>query len=300
MPKTESMHAARFPDFFIIGAPKCGTTSLASWLSEHPAVFMCRPKEPHFFSSDIRSLGAIGGMEEYLGLFAAAEKKHIAVGEASTTYLRSQLAVPRILEKVPHARFIVCLRKPSEMVASVHAQLFRGGRESEKDLAAAWASQARQRGQKGDIELRGPQYADICRLGAQVERLLSYVPATRVAFVFLDDLARAPRETYLQVLAFLGLPGDDRQMFGTENGRVLPRSWALNRALLAATMLKNRLGIRQSFGLGSALAKLSVRRTDPAERIMSQSLRREIATYFHGDIDLLGRLVGRDLSNWQE
>ena len=41
------------PNFFIIGAPKCGTTSLAAWLAEHPAIYMSQIKEPHYFSSDL-------------------------------------------------------------------------------------------------------------------------------------------------------------------------------------------------------------------------------------------------------
>ncbi|MCH9035408.1 MAG: sulfotransferase [Planctomycetes bacterium] len=41
------------PDFFIVGAPKCGTTSLYEYLRQHPEVFMSRIKEPHFFGRDL-------------------------------------------------------------------------------------------------------------------------------------------------------------------------------------------------------------------------------------------------------
>ena len=41
------------PDFFIVGAPKCGTTAISEYLRTHPRIFMCKPKEPHYFALDI-------------------------------------------------------------------------------------------------------------------------------------------------------------------------------------------------------------------------------------------------------
>jgi len=86
------------PNFFILGAPKCGTTSLAMWLSEHPNIFMCPIKEPHYFNTD--GLQRIKTLEQYESLFTDAKPEHVAVGEASTHYLYSKEAVPRILENL--------------------------------------------------------------------------------------------------------------------------------------------------------------------------------------------------------
>ena len=87
--------AVRKPNFFIIGAPKCGTTSLATWLSGHPNVFMSAVKEPHFFNTDDRRF--ISTLEAYENLFRAASSDHCAVGEASVWYLSSTEAVRNIL-----------------------------------------------------------------------------------------------------------------------------------------------------------------------------------------------------------
>ena len=81
------------PNFFIIGAPKCGTTSLASWVSEHPSVYMSPLKEPDYFHANEK----IGSLKEYEQLFEGAGPEHITVGEASVRYLYSQVAVPNIL-----------------------------------------------------------------------------------------------------------------------------------------------------------------------------------------------------------
>ena len=83
------------PNFFILGAPKCGTTSLASWLSEHSDVFMSPIKEPHHFCSDF-GYKEYRSHQRYLSLFRKANEQHRAIGEASATYLYSKVAVKNI------------------------------------------------------------------------------------------------------------------------------------------------------------------------------------------------------------
>ena len=85
------------PNFFIIGAPKCGTTSMSVYLSSHPDIIISDPKEPHYFSDDINN-GGIRDMKVYLDCFSSDDKKVNAIGEASTLYLYSKVAVPNILK----------------------------------------------------------------------------------------------------------------------------------------------------------------------------------------------------------
>ena len=88
----------RRPDFFILGAPKCGTTALSEYLRRHPRVFVSRPKEPHYFCADFDYYYAPGQRteEHYLRLFAEADEGHLAVGEASVWYLYSEDAARNI------------------------------------------------------------------------------------------------------------------------------------------------------------------------------------------------------------
>src|SRR5450755_4155671 len=110
---------SRLPNFFIVGAPKAGTTSLYHYLDQHPQVYMSAIKEPNFFSAEIREknfdpklrrgvardvrglreflsgpmrqkrFGGIGAdWEDYLRLFANATNQS-ALGEASVCYLWS-------------------------------------------------------------------------------------------------------------------------------------------------------------------------------------------------------------------
>jgi hypothetical protein len=86
----------RLPNFFIIGAAKCSTTSLAEWLRHHPKIYISALKEPQFFSKDINTLSTIRTWAHYYRLFQGASPKHLAIGEASVTYLFSKVAVPAI------------------------------------------------------------------------------------------------------------------------------------------------------------------------------------------------------------
>src|SRR5260370_118878 len=93
--KSEEDMEIKSPDFFIVGAPRCGTTALYSYLRQHPDVFLPEYKEPHYFNTDMESGGAIRDQEKYLALFAPAKDKK-RIGEASVYYLSSEIAPPTI------------------------------------------------------------------------------------------------------------------------------------------------------------------------------------------------------------
>lgn len=81
----------RKPNFFV-GAPRCGTTFLWSYLKDHPDIFMSAEKELYFFDSDLRPSGwQPPSLEQYLANFSAAREQKI-IGEATPSYLRSQRA----------------------------------------------------------------------------------------------------------------------------------------------------------------------------------------------------------------
>src|SRR5210317_560697 len=114
------------PNFFILGAPKCGTTSLAYWLSQHPNVYVSPDKEPLHYSTDFPA-STPHSERSYLDLFAEATEQHIAIGEASVWYLRSKDAVANIENEIPEAKYIVMLRNPVEMAPSLHWQTVFNG-----------------------------------------------------------------------------------------------------------------------------------------------------------------------------
>jgi len=215
----------RSPNFFILGAPKCGTTSLAAWLAAHPRIYMAPVKEPHFFNTDDRQ--GVSTLAEYDALFSQANDHHSAVGEASVWYLSSSAAVGNILRYQPDARFIVLLRNPVEMVPALHAEMVLSGHENVRDFRAAWDLQdARRQGRHLPLftwARRRLLYGEACALGAQMERLLAVAARERVLPVVLDDMATDPSAEYLRVLRFLGVADDGRKDFPVRNRARVPQ-----------------------------------------------------------------------------
>ena len=111
------MGRVKEPNFFIVGAAKCGTTSLVHYLKQHPEVYFSPVKEPAHFIKDAPSEYAYPEFERYLSLFKKAGDAK-AIGEASTGYLFDEGAAVRIYNKFPSAKIIIILRNPSEMVFS--------------------------------------------------------------------------------------------------------------------------------------------------------------------------------------
>ena len=127
------MTARRRPDFFIVGAPKAGTTSLYDWLAGHPQLYMSPVKEPMYFCPDVqgglRRLYAHPADEQrYLELFADARPAQSA-GEASTRYLVSRMAPGLVHDFTPDARAIAMLRNPVDLVHALHNERVSLGAE---------------------------------------------------------------------------------------------------------------------------------------------------------------------------
>ena len=290
------------PNFFIIGAPKSGTTSLAHYLAGHPRVFMSDPKEPQHYNTDIDHVTDYADKADYLRLFDGVGPEHEAVGEASVWYLYSREAVPNILAEIPDARFIVLLRNPVEMAESLHDQMIYSGKETEHDFRRAWHLQARRR--EGHAIPRSCDdgqlllYRDACAIGTQLQRVVDRVPPERLHIAFFDDLKTDSRTVYLETLRFLGLPDDGRTDFPVQNAAKTTRSPAVTRLLGRARTLKRALGLKRTrTGLLRPLAQWNIkeRQREPLPR----SLRREVLDVFLDEIEQVEALTRRDLSGWR-
>jgi Sulfotransferase domain len=286
------------PNFFIIGAPKCGTTSLASWLSEHPNVFFTSPKEPEYFNSDIAPIFK-GGIRKYESLYWGVNQTHLAVGEGSTVYLRSEEAVKNILSYQPNARFIVGIRNPLEMVVSWHGQMVRNGWESETDFKKAWDLQSiRAQGKKIPPlcpDRQHLQYGEVCKLGRQLKQFYKLVGKDRCYVYLLDDMKRAPGKLWKDILDFLQIPNTEKPNFPILNeGKDIPKLLSITGA--AIDNIKQKVGLRWvGWGLITSIKSLFAKKT---EIEISPEVSAELKDYFFEDISLLGEIIGRDVSSW--
>ena len=197
-----------YPDIFIIGAPKCGTTTLFDWLSQHPHICPASIKEPHFFSCDLNH-GPNLSMQEYLSLFTKTSPAQKHGLEGSVWYLFSTTAIPNILYEFPTARFIALFRDPVDMALSLHNQKLVSGHETVKSFSSAWHKRLpRREGKSVPLSCRESKlldYEEACKIGSQLLRAKRTIQPGQLLTLSLNELKKAPLEAYLKVCSFLQL-----------------------------------------------------------------------------------------------
>ncbi len=281
------------PNFFIVGAPKCGTTSLTHWLQGHPNVFL-PTKEMHFFNTDHITPWR-PSLREYEGNYERVHKNHTAIGDSSVWYLASERAIPAILDYNPQSKFIACVRNPVEMAYSIHNQNIFEGIEPIASFEEAWAVQDRRAifRRRPAVEPFHLNYGLACKLGAQLQKALDFA-GDRLHIVFLEDLAARPTETYEQVLTFLGLVQTDIH-FQPANKAQRRKSVLLKRATRTLGIAKRKMQIRGSLGLLSTINAWN-RKEQPWEP--NRKMDEVLIKYFADDIALISILTGRNLEHW--
>ncbi|HME02553.1 MAG TPA: sulfotransferase [Solirubrobacteraceae bacterium] len=211
----------RVPDFFIIGHPKTGTTSLHRMLAAHPEIYMPDVKEPLFLASDARpraghereprELQYPQTLEDYLALFGEASPRQ-RVGEASTLYLWSRTAAGRIVELQPDARVIAILREPADFLRSLHMMFLRWSVETEPVLRTAIALEtARREGRQIPHRSHRPQllrYSEHVQYVEQLSRYREHLGPEQMLVLIYDDFRADNEATVRRVLRFLEV--DDR------------------------------------------------------------------------------------------
>ncbi|WP_339950945.1 sulfotransferase [uncultured Albimonas sp.] len=300
------------PNLFLVGAPKCGTTALAQYLSEREDVFFCAPKEPFFLADDIPGLREMTFLPDeaaYLKLFEGADPaRHAIVAEGSTAYLRSTRAIPAALAMSPEARFIAMLRDPVKIAHGYHMEQIYDRNEDIEDFETAWRLQdARAAGQAISPHARIPaflQYHETACIGDQLERFFEAVPAERRLVLLQEDLLTAPRETWTKVLAFLGLPDDGRSEFPPVNPSRKHRfPWLANLVLDPPGPLKRPVYALRSWMVRTRppiieKIKASLRK-EQAREALSPEFEAELRVLFLPEVEKVEALLGRDLSAWK-
>ena len=192
-----------WPNFFIVGAQKAGTTSLYFYLKDIPQVYMSPLKEPFYFAPHAVHNSAsdiIRDKKEYLRLFEKANG-HIAIGEASPIYLWDPDAPKLIHQTVPHARIIMILRDPIERAYSIYLEKVRysGVKSSFYDELM--------RDYKSQDKLYGPSqlYVEMGMYYEQVKRYFDTFGREQVKVIIFEEFIQHPEQTVNEVLAFLGV-----------------------------------------------------------------------------------------------
>jgi hypothetical protein len=295
---TESTWQSRYPSFYIVGAPKCGTTTLFDWLKQHPDTYL-PVKEPNYLSEDIydpfpERERRRWTMQEYLEKITPAHMVSKVTGEATPKYLYSDTALNTIGGWASDTRIIVLIRNPVELVVSLHNQFCKQGIEKESSFYNAWyISQARK-----DIRMN---YMFWGTFGARLKRLYEIFPAKNVLVMVLEEeMQKAPELAYQRVLRFLGLPQADLPDLSRSNSATGSRSFLLNQATSSLRRYARKKGM---IGKYPAVANIARRVTQlnslqGNKTTLDEAFRTELASYFSSDVQLTAELLGRTHLPW--
>lgn len=177
------------PNFFIVGASKAGTTSLAHALGEHPEIFMSQPKEPNFFNrfDDFDEIDA-SSRKGYLEIFDRVQNEKV-IGEASVSYLSSSNAAENIYRFNPNSKILISLRNPLDRIVSMYEMYVRHGLDQSFHFAT-----------KQDPWLtRQNLYAP------SIELFLNVFPRENLKVIEFSNIQNDWDNTMLEILEFLSV-----------------------------------------------------------------------------------------------
>jgi hypothetical protein len=296
--KERGTQATVWPNFFIVGAAKAGTSSLYAYLRQHPQVYMSAVKEPHYFSQIEPSDGqhyrmrTMTDRESYLKLFRKTNGA-LAVGEASPSYLWDERAPHRIRERVPEARIIILLRDPIERA---HSHYLMNVRENTQPLPFYEALREDQ-SKPNKSWTTANLYIELGQYASQVERYLGLFGPERVLVLMFEDLKRDPATLVRRSARFLGVddePVADMELgIGPYNAYALPRG-GLVRGLYRSHWIRNLARYTVPQWLRWKLRDQVLMR--PAEKpAMDARALEALRGVYASDVEKLEGLLGRPL-----
>jgi hypothetical protein len=288
------------PNFFIVGAPRCGTTAMYEYLRQHPDVFMPYRKEPVYFGSDLVKRNPPLDEAAYVELFRPGAGRQRR-GEATVWYLYSQTAPAEIKAFCEDPRIIIMLRNPVDMMYSLHSQLLFSSNEDLSDFGEALDAEAdRRRGLRMPPRARRPeglQYRACGRYAAHVQRYLDAF-GDAVQIIVYDDFSADVAGSYRQTLDFLGVDPTFEPDLSVVNRSKEVRSRWLQQLIYAPSFVRAtaRLPKPVHHAIRRSLKRINFK--EQPRRVLDPALRARLTQELADDVRQLERIIGRDLSAW--
>lgn len=294
------------PDFFIVGAPKCGTTSLYFYLQQHQNIFLA-PKELYYFGNDFTYLHSNASLSHYQSFFKDANVDQL-IGEASVWYLYSKAAATEIKAYNPNAKIIIMLRQPADMIYSLHQHQLFNGNENITDFKMALEAQpTRALGNKIPSQLgcpiEGLQYQQVGKYYEQVKRYFDVFGKKNIHIVWYDDFKYDSASEYKKVCSFLSILPLKNINLSVQNKSQRARSIKFtqllkNRSVFAIKLAKLLLPSRKlRYKLLNNLWKMNS--VSAEKKPLSEDLTRHLDQFFLKDIEHLEKLTTKNLNHWK-
>ncbi len=304
MHKYKNETAKRLPNFFILGASKCGTTSLHAYISQHPQIYMPSEKEPHFFDSDRKYAK---GVDYYVNTFFTNSGGFLVRGEGTPGYFHRHFkTIPRILETYGGAktlRFILVFRDPVERAWSHYLHRKRALLENASFEEALRLEEGRLA--RKPIEWSG--YFNCGLYAQQLKEWFKHFSPDSFCFLLTEELHNNPDKAVKKVFRFLCI--DDSVPVNTEsrkNSASVLRHQRIERFLKNPSFLRTRIIGAAGRAFLSEERRRQIKKALHASNlkpvkhrpVMNKETAARLRAHYEPDIKELQLLIERDLSQW--
>ncbi len=297
--------AKTLPNFLIIGAMKAATTSLYTYLKQHPEVFMTSIKEPKFFNNiekriDFKPQGKglkkISTIEQYHSLFINV-KSEIAIGEASPSYIFDEECSVLIHKYIPETKIIAILRQPVERAYSNFLHAKRSGKEKKLSFEAAFEEKDKRK----DNEDPKHYYMQKGYYTEQLDRYYKLFPKKNIKILLFDEVIKNPTAASQEIFKFLKVNSsfipDTRKkenVSGTPNGML---GWIIMKFRYYNLMPDINFRLYLPDSIITRITKLAYKKTSP----LNKNLRSRLTNKFYKtEILNLEKMINKDLRHWLE
>jgi hypothetical protein len=283
-------------DFFIVGAPKSGTTSLYHYLSEHPQVEMSSQKEPDYFSDKaIHEQGMyyaknrVDTLDKYESLFV--QKESVVYGEASVSYLFYENVAEDIKKYNPNAKIIIMLRNPIERAFSHYLMDYRLGLISDSfENVLAKISKHK------NAHLFYQQYIEVSKYAKQIQRYLDFFKKENILFIDYEDFKKNVSKTVDQVYNFLNISTEFVADINTKHNTFIMPKNKIIRLIYSFVFLRKILTFLFPVYLVKNIRVLLFK-SDKKPELLKET-RSLLSIIFNDDIKKMEEVLAKNYSKW--
>ena len=276
-----------WPNFFIVGAPRAGTTSLYEYLKNCENVFMSPIKETYFFSPNVNMKlilsKPVKNQKDYQKLFHNV-KTEKAIGEATPSYLWDPDSAKLIHEKIPNARIIIILRNPIDRAFSHYLWLVSLGKENLSFSEAIKKSLSAKPDFSGRI-IDGGMYSN------QIQRYLDEFGQKQIKIIIFEEFLKNPKLFLEDTLKFLDIDSNPPEIFEAFNSYVEPRG------KLAKSIIQNKFLQKLGTSLPQTIASQATKILDKkaVKPKISESNIKMLKNIYSEDVKNLKSILNKDL-----
>lgn len=296
----------RRPNYFIVGAPRCGTTSLLTYLLDHPEIYAPGTWEFNYLSEDLTwvSEPPVSSDEEYLSHFQNTDE-YKRVGEKSAFYLYSEVAPRRIFELNPSAKIICLLRDPVEAMWSLYKYHVASLRED--ILSFEKALQVEDKRKQGQLVpehanfIEDLLYRDIYHYPEQLRRYMTIFDRQNIHTIVFDEFVSDTDRVFRELLRFLevspmSLPSYEAHNVGQQLNslrarRLLEKYPAVRGTLRRLLPEPVKKGIQELLGISAGGRPQGLSKMDAG-------LKAKLRAVYRPEVRELEELIGKELPHW--